>query len=188
MSVFSWWRRVFSKSIQRFMLACPGVGLSKVFAEGHNLNVKLLPDTVVSAFASIDRPCLRIALWLAISVSALCGRPLHELEHAPHSNTGTAPACSCSHLHGTMHFQSHDKPATADHSSPYDSGQPDTGDTHQHGQCQICLTFWLQSPFQVISPEVQSREVPVDRLLLSNDHACCSTSQNANARGPPAAA
>ena len=165
-----------------------GLACQRCLLKGIICSFILSPDTFVSAFAPIDRPCLRIALWLAISISALCGRPLHELEHAPHSSTGTAPACSCSHLHGTVHFQSHDKPATADQSSPHDSGQPDTGDTHQHGQCQICLTFWLQAPFQVISPEVQSREVPVDRLLLSNDHACCSTSQNANARGPPAAA
>lgn len=179
----------FSAFIHRFTRTHRGIGLSKAFAERHNCHGVTRPlDTHVSAFASIDRPCLRIALWLAISISALFGRPLHELEHAPQSSPEAAHTCSCSRLHGRLHFQPVAKPAVGDHSGNPDSGQPDSGDTHQHGQCQICLTFWLQAPFQVISPEVQSREVPAHRLLFVDDHAGCSTLQNANARGPPVVA
>ena len=179
----------FSPSIQRFTRTFLEVGLSTAFAERHNHSEFIRPlDTHVAAFASIDRPCLRIALWLAISISAVVGRPLHELEHAPDSRTGAAQACSCSRLHSTVHFQPVSKPAAGDYAGHRDSGRPDTGDNHQHSQCQICLTLWLQTPFQVISPEVQSREVPEHRLPFSDDQAGCSTPQSPNARGPPVVA
>lgn len=176
----------FSALIPRFTRTLSEVGLSTASAERHNSRVSnRLRDIYVAAFVPIDHAWLRIALWLAISLSALVGRPLHELEHAPHSRTGAAQTCSCSRLHGTVHFEPVSRPAAGGHSEDRNSGQRDPSDTHQHSQCQICLTFWLQTPFQVISPEVQSRDVPAHRLPFSDDRAGCSTPQSSKARGPP---
>ncbi len=133
------------------------------------------------SFSPIDRRTLTIALWLAISVSALCGRPLHELEHVPGDHVGAAPTCSCSHLHGHHHGRS-----AYDDDKGQHSGQPDSSHSHQHGNCQICLTLWLQAPFQAVVPEVQSLGALADRVLFDNDRAARFTVQIANARGPPA--
>ena len=125
---------------------------------------------------------LRIALWLAIGVSALLAKPLHELEHSGPGVKSGGVSCSCSHLHGV-----HKGRRTAVAGSPNVPGPVDPASGHQHDECQICLTFWLQTPFVLSVPEVESEGIVPDSLLSIDDKSRTLVSRTCLARGPPVA-
>lgn len=124
---------------------------------------------------------LRIALWLAIGISALLGKPLHELEHAGPGVGSGGVSCSCGHLHAA-----HKGRRTAVAGSPNVPGPADPANGHQHDECQICLTFWLQTPFVLSVPEVQPEGIMLDSILPVDDKSGTQLRLTRLARGPPA--
>jgi hypothetical protein len=124
---------------------------------------------------------LRIALWLAIGVSALLAKPLHELEHSGPGVKSGGVSCSCGHLHSA-----HKVRGTAVAGSPNVPAPVDPASGHQHDECQICLTLWLQTPFVLSVPEVQPAGIMLDSILLVDDKSGTQLRLTRLARGPPA--
>ena len=125
---------------------------------------------------------LRIALLLAIGISAVLAKPLHELEHSGPGIESGGASCSCGHLHAA-----HRSRRTAAADSQNVPGPSDPKHGHQHDECQICLTFWLQTPFVLSVPEVESEGIVPDSLLPLDDKSRTLVSRTCLARGPPVA-
>ena len=125
---------------------------------------------------------LRIALWLAIGLSALLAKPLHELEHSGSGAKAGGASCSCGHLHAA-----HRSRRTAAAGSQDVPGSSDPQHGHQHDECQICLTFWLQTPFVLSVPEVESDGIFPDSLRSVDDKSRTQVRRTCLARGPPVA-
>jgi len=84
---------------------------------------------------------------LAVVVSAVFARPLHELEHAA-AASGTpdarAATCNCGHLHGQIRPQNQQARSRPPHGRGLSPAQQNDG-THSRHSCEICLAFGLQT-------------------------------------------
>ncbi|MFM7166870.1 MAG: hypothetical protein ACKO3T_16655 [Planctomycetaceae bacterium] len=102
----------------------------------------------------------RLTAVLAVVLSAVFARPLHELEHAASGTPDArAAACSCGHLHGQIRPQNRQAQDCPPHGRGLPPAEQNDG-THSHHSCGICLAFGLQTPVSAVST------VPLECLIL----------------------
>lgn len=121
---------------------------------------------------------LRVTAVAAVALSALLGRPLHQLEHSATATEARGGKCACVHNCPIT-------PASPQPNAPDDHSPSTPAGSHDSGDCTICLTYFLQTLPGQLPPAVQILPVAL-RQILPNEVLSTKLHRNTtSARGPP---